>query len=85
MNNVVHVDRVRRCLRTASTSEPIVHPRGDIRANDIGGENGSNLRKVCPIAALSTTNSICFDPGKTPIIRGERPAINHMSHGTAIH
>jgi hypothetical protein len=40
---------------------------------------GENL----PSATLSTTNPTWIDPGATPGLRGERPATNRLSHGTA--
>jgi hypothetical protein len=41
-------------------------------------------RKTCPSATLSTTNLTWTDPGSNPGLRGERPATNCLSHGTAI-
>jgi hypothetical protein len=41
---------------------------------------GENL----PSATLSTTNPTCIDPGAKPGLRGERPATNRLSHGTAL-
>jgi hypothetical protein len=35
------------------------------------------------IATLSTTNPTWTDPGSNPGLRGERPATNRLSHGTA--
>jgi hypothetical protein len=40
---------------------------------------GENL----PSATLSTTNPTWIDPGANPVLRGERPAANRLSHGTA--
>jgi hypothetical protein len=40
---------------------------------------GENL----PSATLATTNPTCIDPGANPGLRGERPATNRLSHGTA--
>jgi hypothetical protein len=40
---------------------------------------GENL----PSATLSTTNPTWIDPGANPGLRGERPATNRLSHGTA--
>jgi hypothetical protein len=40
---------------------------------------GENL----PSATLSTTNLTWIDPGANPGLRGERPATNRLSHGTA--
>jgi hypothetical protein len=40
---------------------------------------GENL----PSAILSTTNPMWIDPGANPDLRGERPATNRLSHGTA--
>jgi hypothetical protein len=42
---------------------------------------GENL----PSATLSTTNPTWIDPGANPGLRGERPATNRLSHGTALH
>jgi hypothetical protein len=47
------------------------------------GENRSTLGKACPSATLSTTNPTWTDPGSKPGLRGERPATNRLSHGTA--
>jgi hypothetical protein len=42
-----------------------------------------NRRKTCPSATLSTTNTTWIDPGANLGLRGERPATNGLSHGTA--
>jgi hypothetical protein len=47
------------------------------------GENRRTRRKTCPSATLSTTNPIWVEPGANPGLRGERPASNDLSHGTA--
>jgi hypothetical protein len=47
------------------------------------GENRSTWGKTCPSATLFTTNSTWTDPGSNTGIRGERPATNSLSHGTA--
>jgi hypothetical protein len=39
--------------------------------------------KTCASATLSTTNPTWTDPGSNPGVRGERPATNRLSHGTA--
>jgi hypothetical protein len=49
------------------------------------GENGSTRRKTCPSATVSTTNPKWNDPGSNPGIRGDRPATNRLSHGTALY
>jgi hypothetical protein len=41
---------------------------------------GENL----PSATLSTINPTWIDPGANPGLRGERPAANRLSHGTAL-
>jgi hypothetical protein len=41
---------------------------------------GENLTS----ATLSTTNPTWIDPGSNPGLRGERPATNRLSHGTAM-
>jgi hypothetical protein len=40
-------------------------------------------RKTCPSATSFTTNSTWIDTGANPGLRGERPATNRLSHGTA--
>jgi hypothetical protein len=47
-------------------------------------ENRSTREKTCPSATLSTTNPTWIDPGSNPGLRGERPATNRLSHGTAL-
>jgi hypothetical protein len=47
-------------------------------------ENRSTRGKACPSATLSTANPIYTEPGSNPGLRGERPAINRLSHGTAV-
>jgi hypothetical protein len=51
--------------------------------NDIDRENRRTRRKTYPSATLSTTNPTWLDPGANPGRRGERPATNDLSHGTA--
>jgi hypothetical protein len=46
-------------------------------------ENRSTWGKTCPSATLSTTNPTWTDPGLNLGLRGERPATNRLSHGTA--
>jgi hypothetical protein len=48
------------------------------------GENQSTWGKTCPSATLSTTNPTWTDAGSNPGLRGERPATNRLSHGTAL-
>jgi hypothetical protein len=48
------------------------------------GENRRTRRKTCPSAILSTTKPTWIDPGANPGLRGERPTINDLSHGTAL-
>jgi hypothetical protein len=43
------------------------------------GENPKNLRKTCPNATLSTTNSTWTDL----VLCDERPMTNSLSHGMA--
>jgi hypothetical protein len=47
-------------------------------------ENRRTQRNICPSATLSTTNPTWNDPGVNPGLRGERPATNRLSHGTAL-
>ena len=46
-------------------------------------ENRSTRGKTCPTATLSTINLTWTDQGSNPGIRGERPATNRLSLGTA--
>jgi hypothetical protein len=48
------------------------------------GENRSTRRKTYPSAPLSTKNPKWTDPGSNPGLRGESPATNRLSHGTAL-
>jgi hypothetical protein len=48
------------------------------------GENRSTRGKTCPSATLSTTNLTWTERGSNLALRGERPATNCVSHGTAI-
>jgi hypothetical protein len=50
----------------------------------LAGENRSTRRKTCHIATLSTTNPTWTDPESNLVLRGERPATNRLSHGTAL-
>jgi hypothetical protein len=59
---------------------------GERRCNDIlTGETRRTRRKPCPSASLSTKNPTLIAPGAKPGLRGERPSINAVSHGTTIY
>jgi hypothetical protein len=47
------------------------------------GETEELGEKACPSPTLCTTNPTWIDPGANPELRGERPATNRLSHGTA--
>jgi hypothetical protein len=51
--------------------------------NDTFAGETKVLRENLPSANLSTTNPTWIDPGTNPGLRGERPATNCLSHGTA--
>jgi hypothetical protein len=51
--------------------------------NEIDRRKPTTRRKTCPSATLSTTNPTWTDPGSNSGLRGERPATNRLSHGTA--
>jgi hypothetical protein len=51
--------------------------------NDIFAGETEVLGENLPSATLSTTNPTWIDPGANPDLRGERPATNRLSHGTA--
>jgi hypothetical protein len=46
------------------------------------GETRRTRRKSCSSATLSIANSTWTDPGANKVLRGMRPATNHLSHGT---
>jgi hypothetical protein len=46
-------------------------------------ENRRARRKTCLSAILSTTNPTWIEPGANPGLRGELPATNRLTHGTA--
>jgi hypothetical protein len=47
------------------------------------GDDWSAGRETCPRATLPTTNLTWSDLGKSPGFRGETPATNRLSDGTA--
>jgi hypothetical protein len=47
-------------------------------------ENISTRRKTCPSATFSSINPTWTDPSAHPGLRGEKPATNRLSPGTAI-
>jgi hypothetical protein len=51
--------------------------------NEIDRGKPTTRRKTCPSATLSTTNLTWTYLGSNPGLRGERPATNRLSHGTA--
>jgi hypothetical protein len=83
---IVLADGVRLCLWTAITNGPVVHPSDNIRICwNPGGmiltaKNRRTRAKTCPSDTLSTINATWTDPG----LRGERPATDRLSHGTAL-
>jgi hypothetical protein len=52
--------------------------------NDIFARETEVLGENLPSATLSTTNPTWIDAGSNPGLRGERPATNRLSHGTAL-
>jgi hypothetical protein len=65
-------------LDTAATNGLLCQPRVMLREKLVKWLAG----KTCPSAALSATNTICC-PDANPGRRGERPASNRLSYGTA--
>jgi hypothetical protein len=47
------------------------------------GENRSTGRENFPTVILSTTNIMCIELKSNPGFRGDKPATNHLSRGTA--
>jgi hypothetical protein len=50
---------------------------------ELTGETEVLGEKTCPGATLSSTNRTRTDSRSNPSLRGERPASNRLSHGTA--
>jgi hypothetical protein len=61
----------------------MIYEYGERRWNDTDREKRRTLRKTCPSATLSTTNPTFIEQGANSGLRGERPATNRLSHGTA--
>jgi hypothetical protein len=75
-----------RLLTLVYYAFPRLYEFGQRRWNDIlTGENRRTRIKTCPSVTLSTTNPTWIDPEANPGLRGERPATNDLSHGTALH
>jgi hypothetical protein len=73
----------RGCLLTlAYYAFPRWYEFEERRWNDTG-ENRRTQRKTCPSDTFYTTSPTWIDPGANPGLRGERPATNDLSHGTA--
>ena len=47
-------------------------------------ENGRSVRKTCPSAVLFTKNPTYNVVGSNPILRGERPTSDRLSHHTLL-
>jgi hypothetical protein len=85
---VVHVDKARLCLWISVTNGPITHPTGGTwiwRAMvKLYYKRKSNNpeKKTCLSVSLSVINPTLNDSEANPGLGGERPATNHLSHGT---
>jgi hypothetical protein len=79
---VAHVDGLRLSLNCGPQGA-FLHPPDDIWAGRATVECllVRTRRKTCPSATLSTTNPTWTDHG----LHGDRPATNHLKHGTVIH
>jgi len=51
---------------------------------DKGKQKYSEKKKTCPSVTLSTTKPTQMDLRPNSCHRGEKPAINHLIHGTAV-
>jgi hypothetical protein len=82
----VRVDGMRLCLWTAATNGPIVHPPRHVKPqwNAVDRGNWITLRKTCPSATLSATNSTRTNLGANPDLRADRPATNSQNRDTDI-
>jgi hypothetical protein len=84
----VHVYRVGLCLRTAATNRPVVHAQTiyDCReplGTDIDRGKPKKSEKASPSSNMFVTSFLWTGPGAKSALRGERPGINRLSHGTA--
>jgi hypothetical protein len=61
----------------------VIYEYVELRWNDIDRENRVIQRKTFPSASLSTINLVWTDTSANPVFRGEKPATNHLSYGTA--
>jgi hypothetical protein len=58
----------------------VMLPRKPQHVTILTGESRRTQRKICPSATLSTINPIWIYTGANPVLRGERPATNRLSH-----
>jgi hypothetical protein len=75
------------CVWTAATNGLLFIPEWWVWSHSgiiLTGESRRTRRKPFPSASLPTTNPTWTDLGANPGFRGERPATNHPSHGTAL-
>jgi hypothetical protein len=59
----------------------VMYGHGETQWKDTGRVKLKSSEKTCPSATSSTTNPTCIVPGANPVLRGERPAPNLLSHG----
>jgi hypothetical protein len=88
VHRIVHVDGVRLSLsrghKQANCSHPWKYLSMETRRDNIDrGTPKNSGKKPCPSATLSTKNPTQSDPVAKPGLRGDRPATNRLSHGTA--
>jgi hypothetical protein len=81
---IVHVYGMRKCLITAETNRPVVHPQmiyeyayGETWRNYIDRDKPEKLGEKC--VPLSTTNPTWTDQGANTSLHGERPAAYRLT------
>jgi hypothetical protein len=88
-HTLVHVDGVRLFLNCGHQWACCLSPGSIYMSMEsysgmiLTGEDRKTRRKLCPSAALSTTNPTWTDLGMNPGIHCDRLATNCLSHGAA--
>jgi hypothetical protein len=62
---------------------PQIYDSGEPRRNDIDRGKAKDLEKNLSSTSSSSTNPTWPDRGANPALRGQKPATNRLSHGTA--
>jgi hypothetical protein len=71
------------CRRCGTEDETSAHVLCVCVKPWLHSDTPEDVRSLRRSAALTTSNFTWIDLGSNPDLRGERPATNHVSHGTA--